>query len=168
MGDSKLCSFLGNPMSKDFEESKLISYCHDICLSLSNLSVKAFTKWNNTDYFLVLSLMSWLAVPWTPSQLCPMDVKQYHLGNQASFRILCYIILSPHSEQLVYWFVNSPYVHYPHKLCCLIMRIKQMIILQQYVLKMKNKILPTCLEGNYRDSLGEFSNTSWCVWSWEG
>ena len=25
---------------------------------------------------------------------------------------------------------------------------------------MKNKILPTCLRGNYRDSLGEFSNTS--------
>ena len=25
---------------------------------------------------------------------------------------------------------------------------------------MKNKILPTCLQGNYGDSLGEFSNTS--------
>ena len=24
--------------------------------------------------------------------------------------------------------------------------------------KMKNKILPTCLQGNYGDSLGEFSN----------
>ena len=27
--------------------------------------------------------------------------------------------------------------------------------------KMKNKTLPTCLQGNYRDSLGEFSNTSY-------
>ena len=26
---------------------------------------------------------------------------------------------------------------------------------------MKNKILPTCLQGNYGDSLGEFSNTSY-------
>ena len=26
--------------------------------------------------------------------------------------------------------------------------------------KMKDKTLPTCLQGNYRDSLGEFSNTS--------
>ena len=26
--------------------------------------------------------------------------------------------------------------------------------------KMKNKILPTCLQGDYRDSLGEFNNTS--------
>ena len=25
--------------------------------------------------------------------------------------------------------------------------------------KMKNKILPTCLQGNFRDSLREFSNT---------
>ena len=25
---------------------------------------------------------------------------------------------------------------------------------------MKNKILPTCVQGNYRDSLGEFSNMS--------
>ena len=28
---------------------------------------------------------------------------------------------------------------------------------------MKNKILPTCLQGNYGDSLGEFSNTSYGV-----
>ena len=28
---------------------------------------------------------------------------------------------------------------------------------------MKNKILPTCLQGNYRDSLGELSNTSYGV-----
>ena len=27
--------------------------------------------------------------------------------------------------------------------------------------KMKNKTLPTCLQGNYRDSLGEFSNRSY-------
>ena len=29
--------------------------------------------------------------------------------------------------------------------------------------KMKNKILLTCLQGNYRDSLGEFSNMSYGV-----
>ena len=33
--------------------------------------------------------------------------------------------------------------------------------------KMKNKILPTCLQGNYRDSLGEFSNTSYGVFEAE-
>ena len=38
------------------------------------------------------------------------------------------------------------------------MKIKQMII-HSNLSKMKNKILPTCLQGNYRDSLGEFNNT---------
>ena len=28
---------------------------------------------------------------------------------------------------------------------------------------MKNKILPACLQGNYGDSLGEFSNTSYGI-----
>ena len=32
---------------------------------------------------------------------------------------------------------------------------------------MKNKILQTCLQGNYRDSLGEFSNTSYGVFGAE-
>ena len=43
------------------------------------------------------------------------------------------------------------------------MRIKQMIIHKLYMtIKMKNKPLPTCfnVQGNYRASLGEFSNTS--------
>ena len=40
------------------------------------------------------------------------------------------------------------------------MRIKQMIIQSNFT-KMKNIILPICLQGNYRDSLGEFSNTSY-------
>ena len=32
--------------------------------------------------------------------------------------------------------------------------------------KIKNKILSTCLQGNYRDSLGEFVNTSYiCLYS---
>ena len=39
------------------------------------------------------------------------------------------------------------------------MRTKQMII-HSNLSEMKNKILPTCSQGNYRDSLGEFSNTS--------
>ena len=42
------------------------------------------------------------------------------------------------------------------------MRIKQMII-HRKLSKMKNKILPTCLQGNYGDSLGEFSITSYGV-----
>ena len=48
-------------------------------------------------------------------------------------------------------------LHYPHKISCLVVRIKQLII-HSNLSKMKNKILPTCLQGNYRDSLGEFSN----------
>ena len=48
-------------------------------------------------------------------------------------------------------------LHYPHKIGCLRMRIKQMII-HSNLYKMKNKIPPTCLQRNYRDRLGEFSN----------
>ena len=35
---------------------------------------------------------------------------------------------------------------------------------------MKNEILPTCLQGNYGDSLGEFNNTSYdvSVVGWDG
>ena len=50
-------------------------------------------------------------------------------------------------------------LHYPHELSCLVTRIKQMII-HSSLSKITNKILPTCLQGNYRDSLGEFSITS--------
>ena len=45
---------------------------------------------------------------------------------------------------------------------------------KQYIIhcnlsKMKNRILPTWLQGNYKDSLGESSNTSYDVcWGWEG
>ena len=46
------------------------------------------------------------------------------------------------------------------------MRIKQMII-NSNLSKMRNKILPTCLQGNYRDSLREFSNTSYGVFESE-
>ena len=42
------------------------------------------------------------------------------------------------------------------------MRITQ-LIMHSYLSKMKNKILPICLQGNYTDSLGEFSNTSYGV-----
>ena len=34
------------------------------------------------------------------------------------------------------------------------------MIIHNNLSEMKNKILSTCLQGNYRDSLGEFSNTS--------
>ena len=46
------------------------------------------------------------------------------------------------------------------------MRMKGMII-HSSISKMENKILPTCLEGNYRDSLGEFSKTSYSVFGAE-
>ena len=50
-------------------------------------------------------------------------------------------------------------LHNPHKRSCLVKRIKQLII-HSNLSKIKDKILPTCFQGNYRDSLGEFSNTS--------
>ena len=34
--------------------------------------------------------------------------------------------------------------------------------------KMKNKILPICLQGNYRDSLGEFSNIAYDMFGARG
>ena len=34
--------------------------------------------------------------------------------------------------------------------------------------KMKNKIFPTCLQGNYRESLGEFGNISYSVLGLQG
>ena len=37
------------------------------------------------------------------------------------------------------------------------------MIIHRKVSKMKNKIFPTCLQGNYGNSLGEFSNTSYGV-----
>ena len=37
------------------------------------------------------------------------------------------------------------------------------MILHRNLSKIKNKYLPTCLQGKYRDSLGEFSNTSYGV-----
>ena len=46
------------------------------------------------------------------------------------------------------------------------MRIKQ-IIIHNNLSKMKSRILPNCLQGNYRDSLGEFSNTSYGVFEAE-
>ena len=46
------------------------------------------------------------------------------------------------------------------------MRIKQLIT-HSNLSQMKNKILPTCLQGNYGDSLGEFSNASYFVFGAE-
>ena len=56
--------------------------------------------------------------------------------------------------------------YYRHKLSCLVMRTMQMII-QSNLSEMENKILPTCLQRKYRDSLGEFSNTSYGVFGVE-
>ena len=39
------------------------------------------------------------------------------------------------------------------------------MIIHRKLSKMKNKILPTCLQGNYGDSLGEFSNTLYGITS---
>ena len=50
-------------------------------------------------------------------------------------------------------------LHYPYKIRCLVMRIKQSII-QSNLSELKRKTLPTCLQVNYRNSLGEFSNAS--------
>ena len=41
------------------------------------------------------------------------------------------------------------------------------MIMHRKLSKMKNKILPTCLQGNCTDSLGEFSNTSYGVFGAE-
>ena len=51
-------------------------------------------------------------------------------------------------------------LYYPHKISCLVMRIKQMIT-HSILFEIKKKILPICLQGNYRDSLGEFGNRAW-------
>ena len=53
-------------------------------------------------------------------------------------------------------------LHYPQKISYLVMRIKQMII-HINLSKMKNKILPTCLQGNYRDRSREFRSTEYGV-----
>ena len=52
-------------------------------------------------------------------------------------------------------------LHYPYKINCLVMRIKQTIIHSNFS-KMKNKTLPTSLQVDYRDSLWEFGHTSCC------
>ena len=58
-------------------------------------------------------------------------------------------------------------LHYPHKTIVLVIRIKQMII-HSKLLMIKNQILITCLQRNYRDSLREFSNMSYGVFaSWD-
>ena len=41
------------------------------------------------------------------------------------------------------------------------------MVLHSNLSKMKNKILPNCQEGNYRNSFGEFSNTSYGVFGAE-
>ena len=42
------------------------------------------------------------------------------------------------------------------------------MIIHSKLSTMKNKILPTCLLGNYRHSLGEFSNTTYGMFGTEG
>ena len=41
------------------------------------------------------------------------------------------------------------------------------MIIHSNISKMKNKVLPSCLQGNYRDGLGEFSCTSYGVFGAE-
>ena len=48
----------------------------------------------------------------------------------------------------------------PIKISQFVLRIKQM---NRNFSNMKNKVLQTCLQGNYRASLGEFSNTTYGV-----
>ena len=42
------------------------------------------------------------------------------------------------------------------------------MVIHNNLTKMKNKILPTCLQGNYRDNLEEFGNTSYGVFGAAG
>ena len=57
-------------------------------------------------------------------------------------------------------------LHYPHKISCLVMRIKQMIM-HSNVSKMRNKLLPNLFRKKTKDSLGEFSNMSYGVFAAE-
>ena len=68
------------------------------------------------------------------------------------------------SSSLSVWKFSIYY--YQHKISCLAIRIKQMII-HSNLPQMTNQTLPTCLQGDYRDGLGEFSNASYGVFGAE-
>ena len=56
----------------------------------------------------------------------------------------------------------------PHRISCLVMRVKQMI-LHSNLSKMRNKTLQTCLHGNYKRQFRRIQqHVIWCVWGWEG
>ena len=57
-------------------------------------------------------------------------------------------------------------LHYLHKISCLVMRINQMII-HSNLFRIKTKFSQPVFQGNYRDSLGEFSNASYAVFGAE-
>ena len=67
-----------------------------------------------------------------------------------------FFFLKPFSSASLSVFKFS--IHYPHKIRCLVMRIKQVSI--HDISQMDNKIPPTYLQG---DNSGEFSNTSYCM-----
>ena len=70
-------------------------------------------------------------------------------------------LLTPQPKP-VYQHESSMYYSQKNRLFGLSIRIKQSII-NNKPSKMKSKILTTCLQGNYRDSLREFSNTPFVV-----
>ena len=84
-------------------------------------------------------------------QIQMRDLEGYRVG---SILISLVTLYAPVSLSVCKFFL-----HYTHRICCLVMRTKQMII-QSSLSKMKNKILPTCSQGNYRGTLGDFSNLS--------
>ena len=71
---------------------------------------------------------------------------------------LKYTILTPSATASLSVYIFS--LHYPCKISCLVMRIKQMII-HSKLSKMKDKTLRTCLQGNFRDSSREFGKMSY-------
>ena len=75
------------------------------------------------------------------------------------YKLMCWH-LNPLSPKQ--WSVCKFSLYYPHKIDCLVMRIKQMIIQNNWS-EMENKTLPNCLQWNYRDSLGTFSSAVYGV-----
>ena len=57
-------------------------------------------------------------------------------------------------EPVYQYQVYKSSLHYPHKISCLVMRTK-LLIIHCNLLKMKMKIFRTCLQGHYQGSLKE-------------
>ena len=79
----------------------------------------------------------------------------YCITDPPRYMLCIHLLLSPFSPT---WLSVCKFsLHYLHKISCLVMRTKFLVTYSCNLSKMKNKILPACLQGNYRDSLGEFT-----------